>query len=387
MNPRHRRSPTNLTIRYMYMHIYDTTIAPEGIPMSSTNYNFGPFYSSIVSRPQPPAPNFWMPILFPWNPVPETVEEANDVVAFNSILNRRYRARSDNKFISPFARRVSSGKETINMEFCFLDSDLYNLTNYISKFYWQKWKHLWDLYTADYDPLHSYTVDETRTREVTGTDTGTVGNSGTGSSSKSYPTKSNSSTRQTTPNITETLTGTDRDVVSGETETVTTPDTVTTTRKSEDGTGQNNRFAFNTVAENGVPVTKDTTKITSTDTQEVDGTETVETTDSRTDTLTLSESKVRTGSESESLQSTESYTGAEAKTESASNTETRNLAHGEEETVTSSRAGNMFKSFASLMEDDRNFWMTEYFDIVFDDVDKILTLDIYSESEIHTYVW
>lgn len=378
MNPRHRRSPKNLTVDYLYGHVKTNTLYLK----NPSKLAYGPFFIDKTDVIIPTTEKFY----YPWNDNPQGPIEEGIADDFNKQLNYLYSIRSGNKFASSIAYKVPTKYEYEGER--YLSAQELNRINYrIRLKYLQKWKHLWDLYTAEYDPLHSYTVDETRTREVTGTDTGTVGNSGTGSSSKSYPTKSNSSTRQTTPNITETLTGTDRDVVSGETETVTTPDTVTTTRKSEDGTGQNNRFAFNTVAENGVPVTKDTTKITSTDTQEVDGTETVETTDSRTDTLTLSESKVRTGSESESLQSTESYTGAEAKTESASNTETRNLAHGEEETVTSSRAGNMFKSFASLMEDDRNFWMTEYFDIVFDDVDKLLTLDIYSESEIHTYVW
>lgn len=380
MNPRHRRSPKNLTVDYLYGHVKTDHYYQK----DSSKLKYGPFHIDTYDVTIPTSEKFY----YPWNNNPVGPIQEGIADYFNEQLNYLYSMRSGNKFASNIAYKIPSLFISEYEGERYLNAQELNRINYrIRLKYRQKWQHLWDLYTAEYDPLHSYTVDETRTREVTGTDTGTVGNSGTGSSSKSYPTKSNSSTRQTTPNITETLTGTDRDVVSGETETVTTPDTVTTTRKSEDGTGQNNRFAFNTLAENGVPVTKDTTKITSTDTQEVDGTETVETTDSRTDTLTLSESKVRTGSESESLQSTESYTGAEAKTESASNTETRNLAHGEEETVTSSRAGNMFKSFASLMEDDRNFWMTEYFDIVFDDVDKLLTLDIYSESEIHTYVW
>lgn len=47
------------------------------------------------------------------------------------------------------------------------------------------------------------------------------------------------------------------------------------------------------------------------------------------------------------------------------------------------KSGNMFKAPAELLSLDRDFWMKDFFEIVFTDIDKLLTLAVFSESPVN----
>lgn len=302
------------------------------------------------------------------------------LAAINDAIDDLYFGRSGNKFISPFVYDNAGGFDEHG-----LIRNPHKLSQRLYIRYVQKWTHLLELYVKEYDPLHSYSLTEATQRAGTDTDTGTVGVSGSGSNSVTRPQKSNTSQKTNTPNITETLTGTDRDVTEEDSKTTTTPETVKTTVNNGNSQQQNSRYGFNSA--NAAPVTSGSDTVNGTATESMSGKETVEADYDGTVTRTLSESRARTGSEQESIQSTETYSGPETASSTKAETETRNLSRSTTESVNSTKAGNMFKSPATLLDDDRSFWFLDYLELVFDDVDALLTLDIYSESEIQTYVW
>ena len=93
-------------------------------------------------------------------------------------------------------------------------------------------------------------------------------------------------------------------------------------------------------------------------------------TNESTDTETNSKTNTRT------LNLTDSDTANEHTTEESANTRT--------DEYSATKTGNMYRSPAELLSMDRDFWLTEFFSIVFEDVDKMLTLGIYSERTPNT---
>ncbi len=115
------------------------------------------------------------------------------------------------------------------------------------------------------------------------------------------------------------------------------------------------------------------------------GTETVSGTES--ETYTGSHSVSKDGNESNSTTVTETYTGKEFVYRTGTDSTTREASGNESEEIQSTKTGNIFKAPAELLSIDRDFWLTEFFSIVFDDVDNMLTLSIYSESEVYHKVF
>lgn len=70
-----------------------------------------------------------------------------------------------------------------------------------------------------------------------------------------------------------------------------------------------------------------------------------------------------------------------------SSTTTNSGEYSDTEEIQSTKSGTMYRSPAELMSLDRDFWLTDYFSIVFDDVDKLLTLAIYSERDPITKIY
>lgn len=302
-NPRHWRSPKNLTVDDVF---------PDWVCLGTT----GGIFSSLERHFQNEIP--WV----------EDVEATG--------LDIAYGQRSANKFIAPFVYKY------INDDMEFVEDGVeYVLASVVAK-YGQKWNHLWELYTAQYNPLDSYTMDETLTIEHEGED-------------------SSSSTR--TPNLTTRALTDEGTTTDGDNSSTTTYGKTETATHSGTSTTTDSRKGFNSStfmgAEQSVttPQTTDTTVDSGSDTTRdlVD-----ESTTRNSDTTTT-----QTGTESTSSSGLDSYTDTHTKT----------------------RSGNMYRSPADLMKEDRDFWLDEYFSIVFADVDDILTLGVYSEAEISVKVY
>lgn len=328
MNPRHRRSPRNLTLN----DVFPDSLIGDGV------------FSQLSDMP--------------WS----------DDVASAS-LDIAYDSRSNGKFVAPIVYRyldedgelTSAGKLAI--------------ANAMKALYLQKWTHLYDLYTVTYNPLNSYNITESGTRS--GSETG-----------------SNSNTR--TPNITERKRG-DDDVTRSDSGTnslthghivtdsgsdVTTSEYghVITSEGEPSSTTEQGVMAFNQ-AVNYSPTKKETSSSVTDDTETHSGedTATVEhglvQTNSGTDATTISTS----GTEQRDIDISTTTSGTETNSGTNSNTSS--------ETFSSTKSGTLYRAPAELMEEDRQFWYEEYFNIVFDDVDKFLTLGIYSERDANIKIF
>ena len=96
--------------------------------------------------------------------------------------------------------------------------------------------------------------------------------------------------------------------------------------------------------------------------------------------------KASTGTEDYSETETERYTGTDSLVKTGSETDAIDGSTSEEEDVNTTKTGNIFKSPAELMMADRDFWLTDFFSIVFEDVDQMITLAIYPEKTVRHLV-
>lgn len=427
MLSRHRRSPKNLTINDVY---------PEWI-------NTHGVISSITEAP-------WV----------DSVDPIDLDLAYHGV-------RSGEKFAAPLLYNFLDTEGTITT------SGYSTIGRILWTRYHLKWGHLWQLYNTEYNPLDSYNIRETRTRDSSRTDDVEDSRTVNLSDVTTYPQKSTSSSQLRTPNLSETKTFPEKSVSTSQTrtpnlsETTTMPsktttisqtrtpnleeetvvdDAVTTNVESSDdttygkvltteaeneSTAQDNTFGFNTTAADGVPAGKSTqsgsnsttetasgtdsrdktedttstrdttTTVTSTGTETVAGTETESYTGNKSvsstgtervtedvaETYEGSETVNKTGTETTSNTVTESYTGTESINHTGTDVNAREATGSESEEIESTKTGNIFKSPAELLSADREFWLTEFFSIVFDDIDAMLTLSIYSESEVYHKVF
>lgn len=189
--------------------------------------------------------------------------------------------------------------------------------------YLKKWRHIWSLYNTEYSPLDSYSVVETLDRTLN---------------------RDGGATAIRTDNLTETNTGTDTTASSGSDTTTNTPSGRETTTHSV--------YGFNSSEPSNDELTVTEPAVVTTDA----------TTYGRTDTRTLNTSTANTGTQT-------------------SNEDT----HSEDvEEYTRTRNGRMYNTPAEMMVKDRDFWENPFFDMVFSDLDKMLTLAIYSDSEVQS---
>ena len=355
---RHRRSPSNITLEVAYNGYLDENTAQIHTI----------FWNNFQS--------------FPWDTYFRNDPE------FNLVLDRMYiGVRSGRKFVNPavtgFLIRANSDRPYLS------DHDRLLISRHIASRFRMKWTHLFnEIYADNYTPMGA---SETRTRSATNTNTKNLQDSTT------KPTKSTSKnsmrtpnlTQTRTPNLTETYRGQESGTESGTNSSTTTFGKVVTEGGNTQSTHAHNEFGFNTQAEGGVPISVDTETTTPRGTVTDSGTEGVSGTDSRTTsgsdsgttTNTGTETVAQTGSESESGSESETYSGPEVKSITGTDTDV------ESETVTISRTGSMFRPPAEYLSLDRDFWLFDFFDIVFDDLDAVLTLDIYSESQVEAYRW
>ena len=384
LNPRHRRSPKNLTLN----DVYDDWLTGGGVISSLTT---APWYSSV----------------------------------------------SDTGLDLAYHGTHSGGKFVTALLYNFLDDDGHitvsgysSIATMLMAKYGAKWTHLWQLYATQYNPLHAYNMSETEVSEDTGTETTEIdGEIRRARNQTLTESGSHDSTATRTPNLSE-ATST-REVTDATVETERTPNLseatvldeniqltgyetdettyghVVTTDDDQTKAATLSVFGFNsatavpkettsetdtdnsTVTHSGKDVTtKDTDSETdrdSTSTKTTTGADTVtEDTDS---TVTGSNTKLTTGTDATRDTGTTTGTTQNADSETTGEDRTSELTVDRRNEVTRTRQGNMFKAPAELLSLDRDFWLTEFFDIVFSDIDQLLTLGIYAESPVRYKIY
>ena len=384
MLSRHRRSPKNLTLN----NIYPDWVDNKGV------------ISSITDAP--------------WN----------DSVDLNGLDISYHGVRSGMRFAAPVLYDFISDDGEITV------SGYSTIGRMLWSRYRLKWTHLWEMYNTEYNPLDSYSITETRTRDLTKSDDVDDSRTVNLSDVTTFPQKSTSSSQLRTPNLSETTSYPTKNITTSQTRTpnleeeTAVADEVTTNVEGTDNlthgkqietesenasTTQDNTFGFNTASTDGVPegkttqsgstsstetnsgvdaraTTEDTTStrdstttVTSTGTETIAGTE--------AESYTGNQSVSKTGTESTTNSVTESYTGTESVNHTGTDRTLREASGEETEEIQSTKTGNIFKAPAELLSIDRDFWLTEFFSIVFDDIDNMLTLSIYSESEVYHKVF
>ena len=98
-------------------------------------------------------------------------EDLNDFINSNNItsLNQDYYlSHSGDKYISPFVERLFNDGKTASEISSFVANICYNR-------FGVKWKKIYDALLTEYNPLENYSMEETRTPNLTDSDTENVG--------------------------------------------------------------------------------------------------------------------------------------------------------------------------------------------------------------------
>ena len=166
--------------------------------------------------------------------------------------------------------------------------------------------------------------------------------------------------------------------------TVTHSGTDVTTKETDSGTERDSTTTKTTTGTDTVIEDTDST-VTGSNTKLTTGTDiTTEDTDS---TVTGSNTKLTTGTDSTRDTGITTGTKQNADSETTGEDRTSELTVDRRNEVTRTRQGNMFKAPGELLSIDRDFWLTEFFDIVFTDIDQLLTLSIYAESPVRYKIY
>ena len=278
----------------------------------------------------------------------------------------------------------------------------------------------------DIDETDETVVDSTRAPHTTETltlNTRTEQDNSEITTPTTTETVAKTSSNTKTPNTTETTTVEEDVSVTGSDDSETTYGKVVETESSATNESTDSRWGFN--SQSASPADKSEGEVSTTKTETSSGSDAVERDTSETTDRDATTTVRKTGTESDAGEETTltSYTGfdtvAEDKVEMKTGTETRAMAGTEDydstettnrtgdNTTTSSqttnmvhtttddvseelertKTGNLFKSPAELLSIDRDFWLMDFFEIVFMDIDSMLTLPIYSESEIRQYIF
>lgn len=316
--------------------------------------------------------------------------------SLNRYLDMNYIGNhSGGKYISPLLDKLSPGE---------IDYQTGGqVANIILALNEERWNKLWATMEFRYDPISNYDMRETMTNDTTttqygktdsrtlnlshgksGTDTHTpdITNSETNNLSHGKTgTESNAGNVQgtRTDNMTHGKTGT-------ETRTDNLSETITPNRtKVEDTT----TYGFN--SSSGIPSNSVTTHETGTETKTNTGTQatqynltetdsgTVSNNEDTTNTVTYNLTETDTGTKSTrttgtdrtAYDTTETDTGTDVNAQTGTDTHTRNY--------TLTRTGNIgVTTSQQMIESERDLWMWRFFeDIVFPDIDRILTLSVY----------
>ena len=308
-----------------------------------------------------------------------------------------YGNHSGNKLISPLlSKLLPTSDELTTTELAVIARILYTM-------FGENWARLWETLQLEYNPIENYSMTErmtndqkttqyghteTRTDNLshskTGTETDTPNTTETRTDNLSH---SKTGTETDTPNTTETRTDNLSHSKTGtETDTPNTTETQTpniTNTKNESKFGFNSSTAVpvasstdtntgtNTVTKTGTDQKSYNVTDADTGTQTVAKTGTEQKTYNVTDADTGTQTVAKTGTEQRTYNVTDADTGTQANVHSGTDTETRNYLL--------TRKGNIgVTTSQQMIESERRLWAWNFFrDIIFSDVDKILTIQIY----------
>ena len=326
--------------------------------------------------------------------VPWSDEEDTDL---NLNLDLEYFGNvSGDKFAGPLLMKLTDGEEITQAQALKIAKIIYSINN-------RNWTKLWNTLLFEYDPIQNYKMVEELQDDEKVTEYGKT------STRTDNLTKGHTGTETVTPNVTETNTRNLTDGATG-TETITyniederTDDLTRTkggtetkdtdseeiTTPSLTNTTQNTVFGFNSntaVGDNDTQTTatgtntvkndisedtnyQSTERDTGTVTNEKTGTQQTSHNDSATHGGT--ETTQTTGTEQTAYNTQNTETGTQTQADTGSDTETRNY--------TLTREGNIgVTTSQQMIEAERELWKWNFFrDVVFKDIDKILTLRIY----------
>lgn len=203
------------------------------------------------------------------------------------------------------------------------NADMATLAGVIMAINKERWSREWATRSAEYDPIENYRMTEEMTDDETVTEYG------------------RSHTR--TDNLSHTETRTDNLTRTIDNQEVTTPNLTSTSQQATRGFNSNS----------DVNTDKETATNTGTNRVDTDGTE------------------HNTGTQG----TTGSNTGTQTDADTGSDTSTRNY--------TLTRSGNIgVTTTQQMLKSERDLWMWSYFyDVVFPDVDDVLTIPVYSNGE------
>ena len=295
-------------------------------------------------------------------------------VSLGSIDVAYHGERSGGKFVSPIIYHFIDNNGELD------HAAATAISNMLRARYEQKWDHLWSIYSLEYGILDSYNISEIRHRELTRDEDVEDQRTLNLTDTHTHPTKTVESNRTRTPDLLETTNSEETGSVEVDETDTTTHGHIIVTEGESSSTVSDSKYGFNSAA--AVPTNEEVTEGSNSSTETHSGNDVV-VKESDTSSLVAFEGTVAsTGTETNHDVDTERYSGNDVVTNTG--TDTRdidgNVLEDEDSTVT--KIGNIFKSPAELMMADRDFWLTDFFSIIFDDVDQMLTLAVYPERRV-----
>lgn len=245
----------------------------------------------------------------------------------------------------------------------------------IVNLYGENWNKEWETLSLQYNPIENYDMEEQLTNDTetttygrTDTRTDNLSHSKTGNDSIS----SNDSTTRT-DNLSHSKTGSDS---FSKNDTSTRTDNLTeTTQPGVTTTVKNSVYGFNSPSK--VPESESEESKTGSDTKTNTGTQA--TTTNGTDTTTYNTTESDTGTQATSSNGSGTTTYNTTETDTGTQTDVAGGADTKTHNYTLTRKGNIGVTTAQQMiESERALWVWNFFyDVVFPDIDKVLTLQIY----------
>ena len=259
---------------------------------------------------------------------------------------------SGDKIISPFVKKIKSGDTLTETEKTMLATSILAVCGV-------NWGKQWETLSFEYSPIENYRMIERMTDDKTVSEYG--------KSTTRTDDLTHKKTGTETANIDETDTRTDN-ITHGKTGTETRTDNLTDTATPNLTTNTGNAvYGFN--SSNAVPTGEQEQKSTGTNTETHTGTEQKEYNLSETDTGT--ETTVRDGTNETTFNTTDTDIGTQTVLDGGSDTHIRNYEL--------TRSGNIgVTTSQQMIESERALWMWNFFrDVVFQDIDRVLTTQIY----------
>ena len=356
LNPRHQRSPKNLKVNDVFK---DWKMAPSSVDKG------GIFF-------------FLSGLHVPW----ETYTTVGGVESHSITwqLDIAYHGeQSGDKFVSPLVYHYLDDEGELTSQ-----NALYIASALVYR-YREKWQHLWDLYHSEYNPMENYRM--TDSGEDTIEESGEFSRTRTPNLTKTttHPTKTVQTDSERTPDLTEAISAEESVDTTYEGTSETTHGHVIGTQEAGTDNVSNSRFGFNSAE--AVPTDTSAESKSRTQTETHSGKDTTEDDSTEGVSKESSQTKTTSGTDTNTTTEVESFTGQDKVVDTG--TETNEDESSSTKTVTYGRvkSGIMYQTPAAIMEADREFWLDDYFAIVFDDVDAFLTLSIYSEKKIHHKVY